>query len=762
MNHPATQRELVPDASGDITVHPRMCPICEANCGLLVAADRRSKKLIGIRGDDKDPLSQGFLCAKGYAWTELHEDPNVIKTPLIKRNGEFVPATWDEALDLVGERLNAIRQKHGANAVGFYIGNPIAHKPGLLFYAPAVLEKLASCNVFSASSVDTNPKFLASALMYGDCSAVAIPDVDRTDFFVIQGGNPVVSNGSLLTAPGMAKRIKAIRARGGKVVVIDPRRTETAEIADQYIAIRPGTDAWFLLAVVHQLFAEGLVRLRGLEGRVRGVETVQALVAEYSPERVTSICGVPPAVIRQLARDFAAADAGAWYGRFGACTQRFGTLVSWLQDVINALSGNIDRPGGVMFPAGFIPSLAFNDKIVGDVVPVNRWQSRVSGYPEFAGLLPTAALPEEILTPGDGQIRAFITMAGNPVLSTPNSQRLSKAFDSLEFMVSLDIYVNETTRHADVILPSPPHAMHSDYPLFYVYLSVRNVPKWGEPIFPLEEGQRHDWQILQGIAARIGGVPAEDLEEAQLQAMIKKCIAEGRHPRAREVDPLAARAALGNEPGPDRLYDLLIRTGRFGDAFGLDPAGLNLQKLKQQPHGIDLGPMVPNLDEVLATPDRKIDLAPAYIVADMERLRTASAEYGRPGTLMMIGRREPRTNNSWTHNLHVLAKGRNRCTALLHPADAARLGLADGDRARVSTAVASIEIAVELTESIMPGVVSIPHGWGHDEEGTRLDIARRNPGANFNKLVDERVIDVPSANAVLSGVAVTVEAVSGG
>ncbi|MFA7268346.1 MAG: molybdopterin-dependent oxidoreductase [Sterolibacterium sp.] len=760
MNHDAIRDAVKPELPGDITLHTRMCPICEANCGLLVYADACNKRLVAIQGDDEDPQSRGFFCGKGYAWTELHDDPNLVRTPLIRRGDEFVPATWDEALDLIGERLNTIRKAHGPDSVGFYVGNPIAHKPELLFYAPVLLGKLASRNVFSPSSVDTNPKFLSNALMFGDCSAMAVPDVDRTDFFVVQGGNPVVSNGSMMTAPGMAQRIKAIRARGGKVVVIDPRRTETAKIADQHIPILPGTDAWFLLAVVHELFAKNLVRLRAAEGRVRGLETVRALVAEYSPERVTSLCGVPPEVIRQLAQQFAAAEAGAWYGRVGTCTQRFGTLATWLQDVINVLTGNIDRPGGVMFPAGFIPPLVFNDKMVGETPPVNRWQSRVSGLPELSSLLPTAAMPEEILTPGEGQIRAFITMGGNPVLSNPNSQRLTKALDSLEFMVSLDIYVNETTRHADVILPSPPHAMHSDFPLFYTTVAVRNVAKWGGPIFELEEGQRYDWQILLDIAARISGVSRDELEESHLQTMLNKYLAEGMHPRAREVDPLKAREALGDRQGPDRLYDLLIRTGRHGDAFGLDPEGLNLEKLKQHPHGIDLGPMRPHLEEVLATPDRKIDLAPAYIVADMERLRAAQPEYGKPGALMLIGRREPLTNNSWTHNLPVLAKGRNRCTAMIHPDDATRLGLKSGAMARVFTAVGSIEIEVEVTDAMMPGVVSIPHGWGHDEEGTRLDIARRNPGANFNRLVDETMIDVPSATAVVCGVPISIEPIT--
>ena len=759
MKHNANRVKEARRNAARITVHPRMCPICEANCGLLVEADPVNKKLLGIRGDEQDPLSRGFLCAKGYAWTELHDDPNLIKTPLIKRAGKFVAASWDEAFDLIGTRLNAIRAQHGADAIGFYIGNPIAHKPGLLYYTPPLLEVLGSRNVYSASTVDTTPKFLSSALMFGACDSVPVADIDRSDFFVIHGANPLVSNGSLMTAPDMPRRIKALRARGGKVVVIDPRRTETADCADQYIAIRPGTDAYFLLAIIHVLFAEDLIRLRHLHGKVRGIETLRALAADYSPERVVAACTVPAELIRQLAREFAAADSAAWYGRFGTCTQSFGTISSWLQDAISVLTGNLDRVGGMMFPVGVIPVLVFNDTMVGDIPPVNRWQTRVSGLPEFCGTLPNGALIEEIMTPGEGQIRAFITMAGNPVISNPNSLALSAAFESLEFMVSLDIYLNETTRHADVILPSPPHAMHSDFTSFYVYLMVRKVAKWGGAIFALEEGQRHDWQILSEIAARLAGLSTEEFEERSLQSLLARLIAEGKHPLARMVDAAQARAALGDVPGPDRIYDLLIRTGPDGDAFGLAPDGLTLAKLKQHPHGLDLGPMVPRLHDALHTPDNNIDVAPAYVVADMGRLRAALPAYERAASMVMIGRRDPRSNNSWTHNLQVLAKGRNRCTALLNPLDAARLSLSAGAVARISTAIGAIEIPVAITDTIMPGVISVPHGWGHDMDGTELDIARRNPGVNFNHIVDQRLMDLPSGNAVLSGIPVHVEAV---
>lgn len=736
------------------SVHCRICPFCEAHCGTLVTVDPVHGAITGVRGDPDDPFSRGYICPKAYAIKELHHDPDVLKTPLIKRNGRFEEASWEEALDYTASRLKEIQANHGADSVGFYIGNPTAHHPGLLLYSPVLLEALGSRQVYCAGSVDHITKVLSSLLMYGDCSVMTVPDIDRTDLFVVHGGNPAVSNGSLMTAPGMPRRIKAVRERGGKVIVIDPRRTETAEMADQYVPIRPGTDAYFLLAVLQHLFESGKVRLGDVDGITKGLETVQVLARDFAPEVVASVCGVPADTIRQIADDFAGARSAVWYGRTGTCTQRFGTLSCWLQDLVNILTGNLDRPGGAMFPRGIVPAILYADKFEGETPPFARWGSRVAGLPELSGVLPTAAIADEILTPGEGQVRAFITMAGNPVLSHPNGPRLQEAFESLDFMVSIDIYLNETTRHADVILPSPPEATHSTFHFFYMPFMVRKVGKWNPPLFPLEEGQLHDWDIFLGLAARLRNQTPSEIEEALVSGWVERFCAEGAHPLCRNIDPAEARTMLSEQPGPDRLFDILVRTGAYGDAFGRDPEGLTVARIAASPHGMDLGPMEPQLPGLLATPDRLIDLAPAYIVADLDRLRADLASAVQDDRLLLIGRRHTRSNNSWMHNLNVLAKGKDRCTLQVHPADAATAGVRDGEMVRVWTDTGSIEIAAEVTDAIMQGVVSIPHGWGHGMAATQLGIASRHAGANANALIDERLFDAPSINSVLNGIPV--------
>tara|TARA_R110000772_G_scaffold31812_11_gene78237 strand:- start:9368 stop:11641 length:2274 start_codon:yes stop_codon:yes gene_type:complete len=738
------------------TVHCRICPFCEAHCGTLVTVDRQNEAIVGVKGDPDDPFSRGYICPKAYALKELHHDPDVIKTPLIKRNGRFEEASWEEALDYTADRLKDIQARHGADSVGFYIGNPTAHHPGLLLYSPLLLEALGSRQVYCAGSVDHITKVLSSMLMYGDCSVMTVPDIDRTEMFVVHGGNPAVSNGSLMTAAGMPKRIKAVRERGGKVIVIDPRRTETANMADQHVPIRPGTDACFLFAIIHHLFASGRVNLGTVAPFTKGLEIVEQLAADFSPDRVAHICGVPADVIRQIASDFADAGSAVWYGRTGTCTQRFGTLSCWLQDLINILTGNLDRPGGAMFPVGIVPAILYAEKFVGDIPPFDRWRSRVGDLPELSGVLPTAAIADEILTPGEGQVRAFITMAGNPVLSHPNGGRLQQAFDSLEFMLSLDIYLNETTRHADVILPSPSEVSHSNFHFFYIPFMVRKIAKWTPALLPLESGQRNDWDVFLGLSARLRGKTEAEVEDDLVTGWLKRFCAEGAHENCSAIDITRAREAISTEVGPDRLFDILVRTGAYGDAFGITPDGLSVEKIAQTPHGIDLGGMEPQLPGLLATPDKMIDLAPARIVADVSRLKEVFDEVSEPNTLLLIGRRHMRSNNSWMHNLNVLVKGKDRCTLLIHPADADRLAVGTGDLAEVSTSIAKLEIVVEVSDDIMEGVVSIPHGWGHNLSSTKVDIASRSPGANVNALIDEGLFDAPSINSILNGVPVHV------
>jgi anaerobic selenocysteine-containing dehydrogenase len=736
--------------------HARTCPLCEATCGLAITT--RGREVVEIRGDREDVLSRGFLCPKAYALKELDADPDRLRAPLVRRGERLEPAGWEEAFEAADRGLAPILREHGRDAVAVYLGNPSAHNLSNLIYGPALLRALGSANVFSASTVDQMPKQVAAGLMFGGALTIPVPDVDRTDYLLILGANPLVSNGSLLTAPDMKGRLRRLRARGGRVVVVDPRRTRTAAEADAHHFIRPGTDAHLLFAIVHTLFAEGRVALGRLAAHVAGLERVEELARPFSPEAAAPVCGIDAATIRGLARALAGARRAAVYARIGTCTQEFGTLASWLVDVINVLTGNLDREGGAMFTRAAAGARnATGGPRRGRGVRLGRRRSRVRGLPEVFGELPVACLAEEIETPGRGQVRALVTIAGNPVLSTPNGARLRAALASLECMVSVDIYLNETTRHAHVVLPPPSPLERAHYDLALYQLAVRNVANYSPPIFARPPGQPDEWEILLRLAGIVAGQgPAADV--AALDDLVASQVVGGEV--GREGSPVAGRepaellAALAPRRGPERILDFLLRSGPYGDAFGARPDGLTLAVLEAHPHGADLGPLAPRIPEALRTPSGKIELAPEPIAADVERLRASLAR--ADGRLVLVGRRHLRSNNSWMHNLGVLVKGKPACTLHVHPADAARLGLGEGDTARVASRTGAVEVPVEVTDAIMPGVVSIPHGWGHDEPGIALRVAAAHAGVNSNLLADETLLDPLSGNAVLNGIPVTV------
>jgi anaerobic selenocysteine-containing dehydrogenase len=725
----------------------RTCPLCEATCGLEIKL--QGEEIVSIRGDRQDVFSHGFICPKGFALKELHSDPDRVRTPLIKgADGTHRPATWDEAFGLIAARLGPILEQD-RNSVAVYLGNPGAHNLSAILYNRVLLRALGTHNVYSASTVDQYPKQMASALMFGTGFSVPIPDVDRTEHLLMLGANPLQSNGSLMTAPDIRGRLRALRARGGKLVVIDPRRTRTAEEADEHHFIRPGTDALLLFALVHVLFEDGLAapdpRLVPL---TQGLDEIPALAEPFSPEAVSATCGIEAEEIRRMARELAAAPRAAVYGRIGTCTQAFGTLASWLVEVLNLLTGNLDREGGAMFPRGAAGhGNAAGEPGRGRGVRFGRWQSRVRGLNEIFGELPVVCLAEEIDTPGEGQVRALITVAGNPAVSTPNSGRLEQALAELDFMVSLDIYVNETTRHADVILPSPSPLRRGHYDLALYMFAVRNVAHYSPPLLEPDPELPDEWVTLlrlAGVAAGAGpGVDVAALDEQVARAAVQRELATPHSPLAgRSIDEVMAQ--LEPRVGPERLLDLMLRAG---------PYDLTLDDLEQEPHGLDLGALEPRLPDALRTASGRIELAPEPIVADVPRLR-AALDTPVNGGVVLVGRRQQRSNNSWMHNLEVLVKGKPRCTLHVHPQDAERLALVDGGPAELRSRTGAAVAQVEVTDAIMPGVVSLPHGWGHDVEGTVQQVASAHPGTNSNILADELLIDEVSGNAVLNGIPV--------
>ncbi len=757
---------VIDDVSGNhVRVGYRGCPLCEAGCGLEVTLQGDTVRR--IRGDRDDVFSHGFICPKGSTLKQLHEDPDRIRHPMVKRDGEWHEVSWDEAFAEIERRLLPIIERDGRDAVALYIGNPNAHNLGFLVFGRAVIKALGSSNLYSASTVDQRPKEIASGLMFGNVLTLPVPDLDRTDYLLMLGANPYASNGSLATAPDWPGRLEALRARGGRLVVVDPRRSRTAEAADEHIPIRPGTDALFLMAIVHVLVADGLVTLGSVAEIVNGVDEVARLAAPFSPEAVAPVCGVDAATTQRIAHELAGARTACVYGRIGTTTQEFGTLVSWLVDVVNALTGNLDRPGGAMFTrAAAGASNTRGTPRYGRGIRLGRRRTRVRNLPESFGEFPAVCLAEEIDTPGTGQVRAVVTIAGNPVLSTPNGGRLDAAMEDLEFMVSVDIYLNETTRHADVVLPVPSALQKGHYDLALLQLAIRNVANYSPPLLPLAADELDEWEVLAKLALVLQGLGAAAspaiVDEAMIGGLVESAVGDETSPiHGRE--PSEILAALAPRTGPERVLDLMLRTGPYGDGFGAperaNGPGLSLDVLLAHPHGIDFGPLEPRLPEALRTPSGMIELAPEPLVADVARLEAALARRPDDGTFVLIGRRQLRSNNSWMHNIGVLVKGKPRCTLQIHPSDAARLGLAETGTARVRSRTATVDVPVEVTDGIMPGVVSIPHGWGHDRPGIAMAVAEAHAGVNSNLLADEELFDPLSGNAVLNGIPVAVEAI---
>lgn len=700
--------------------HYRACHLCEAICGLVIETE--GEKILSIKGDKDDPLSRGHICPKAVALRDLHEDPDRLRQPLKRTKNaagenEWQEISWDEALDTTAAKLVEINDRDGVNAIGIYMGNPTVHNYGMLTHQSNLFGHFRTNNRFSATSVDQLPHHLASLWLFGHKSLFPIPDIDRTDYFLMLGANPLASNGSIWTVPDVRKRIKDLTARGGKLVLIDPRRTETAEFATEHHFIKPGTDVLLLLAILNTIFQENLANPAQLEEYTRGLDEVAQAIAEFTPEFAATHTGITADTIKTIARDMANAKAGICYGRLGVSVQAYGALNQWLIQIINIATGNLDKPGGSMFTLPAVDQVA-------NISPggFGRHFSRVRGLPEFDREIPSAALAEEITTPGEGQIRALFTAAGNPVLSTPNGRQLDTALESLEFMASLDPYLNETTRHADIILPPTSALEHDHYDVAFHINAMRNTARHSEAVFEKPAGALHDWEIFTELGNRVAKL-------------------------------------MGKEPSPvippDQIMDMGIQAGPYSESRGSEHK-LTMAKLRENPSGIDLGELQPQLPERLRSKDKLIQCNTPEPLADLARVRAEFANQGAPDALQLIGRRNVRSNNSWMHNFHHLVKGKERCTLMMHPDDMQQRDLTDGALVTVTSRTGDLQVAAQASEDMMPGVVSLPHGYGHNREGIRMGIASAHAGVSCNDITDELALDALSGNAVLNGVPVTV------
>ncbi|CAH0351700.1 molybdopterin-dependent oxidoreductase [Aquabacterium sp. CECT 9606] len=723
-----------PSASSDgpIETHQGVCNLCEAICGLTFQV--QGERIVSIKGNDADPFSRGHICPKAVALKDVHEDPDRLRRP-VRRVGQgadaqWVEISWDQAFDLVACKLVEVRQQHGNNAVGIYQGNPTVHNWGNITHGPLFMGQLKTRNRFSATSVDQLPHHLTSYWLYGHQFLLPIPDIDRTQYMIMLGGNPLASNGSIMTVPDVRKRLKALQARGGKLVVIDPRRTETAAIADEHLAIKPSGDAAFLLAMVHVLLNESLAKPRHLQGLIKGLDELKQAVAAFTPEATAATSGIDADTTRRLTRELAQAESGVCYGRMGVSTQVNGVVCQWAIQVINILTGNLDKEGGTL-----VTHPAIDLVKTGLIGPghVGAWRSRVRKAPEFGGELPVSVLAEEILTPGPGQIRAMVTSCGNPVLSTPNGQQLDQALSQLDFMVSVDFYINETTRHADVILPPTCFVEHDHYDLIFMHFAVRNVARYSPAILPKPDGALHDWEIYAGLAKRYAQ-HAWALERGGTMQRLKGMLTRSAMSRLR----------------PDQLLTLGLRKGAYP---------LRMKQLRAAPQGIDLGPLRPGLSQSLAKKGRHIALLPKAIADELPQLANRMCnDRADPSALTLIGRRDVRSNNSWMHNSERLVSGKARCVLWMHTDDAAQRGLSEGQTVQITSRVGQVDAPVFITPDIRPGVVSLPHGWGHGRQGVKLGVASQHAGVSLNDLTDDQLTDQISGNAALNSLRVHVKA----
>lgn len=701
-----------------IQTHHRVCHLCEAMCGLVIQTE--GDTVVDIRGDRDDPLSRGHVCPKAVALKDIHEDPDRLRKPVKRIRTaagayQHVEIDWPEALDLAAGALAATIEHHGVDAVGAYFGNPSVHNYGMLTHQRNLFRHIRTRNRFSATSVDQLPHHLVSLWCFGHMLLHPIPDVDRTHYFLMLGANPLASNGSIWTVPDVRRRLKDLKARGGKLVVVDPRRTETAELATEHVFIRPGTDAAFLLAMIHVLFRDDLVSPGPLAAFTDGLEEIGVAVVELTPEWAAPLTGIPAASIERIAHDLANAEAGICYGRMGVSTQAFGALCQWAIQVINVATGHLDKPGGSLFTR---PAM---DQVV-NTGPggFGRFASRARGLPEFNYELPAATMADEIRTPGEGQIRLMFTGAGNPVLSTPNGRALDEALEELDFMISVDPALNETTRHADVILPPSSPLEHDHYDIAFHNLAIRNTARYNPAVFDKPEEAMHDWEIFSALGER-------------LAALLN-------------LEPMPSHP-------PDRLVDAALRGGPYGDDTEWQ---LSIDKLKAHPSGIDLGPLEPSCPERLQTPGQRIQLAIPEVLEDIQRFTRETSTLDEHYRL--IGRRHVRDNNSWMHNHHRLMKGKPRCQLLMNPDDVEKEGWKPGMWVTIKSRVGSIEAELAASDEMMPGVVSLPHGYGHGQAGTRGQIASRHAGISCNDITDEQYIDQLSGNAAVNGVSVRLSA----
>ena len=698
----------------------RTCHLCEAMCGLEIEVE--NNQVLSIKGHKEDIYSKGHICPKGVALKELHEDPNRLKKPVQRTENGWREISWTAAFDIVEKELKKIRKKDGNDAIATYTGNPTVHNTGTALTLYDTVNAINTKNRYASHSLDSVPVFLVNQMMFGHAMLAPVPDIENLDYFLIIGANPLASNGSFMSTPDIKGKIKRIKEKGGKVVVIDPRKTETAKKASEHYFIKPEMDVLLLLGIINEIFKRDIRRDDPCISYSKGLEDLKQLAQDYPIEIISPLTAISENNILQIVEDLIQSKSPVVYGRLGVNTQRFGTLCQWLITSINVLLGQLDKKGGLLFtlPAiDYVTLMAHESKMF-------RYKSRLKEYGEIVGEYPTATMAEEMLTPGKGQIKALLSIAGNPARSAPNSTQVEEALQGLDFMVAVDMYINETTQYANIILPPAVglETMHYSFVLHMV--ATQNTTKFSPPPLSIDAEQRYDWQIMTELQRRLfDGNPIKSIQNY-----------------------------ITSKISPKRKLDLALKTGPYGIWGGrrFKKDGLSLAKLEKIKEGVLLEELKPQLPKRLFTSDKKVNLAPDLFVKELENVKTLLSQNKHtdyPFTL--IGRRHLRSNNSWMHNLPILQGGSRKCTAMIHPTDAAKLSLSNDQEVEVYSKLGSISIAVEITEDVIPGTISIPHGWGHAGKNIQLDVAQKDQGVNVNKLMDHERLDPLSYNMAFNG-----------
>jgi len=713
-----------------------ICPICGSACGLVVEIE--DGRITKVTGDREDPHSRGFVCPKGRSLKHQHTDPDRVVEPIRRDGDSWSPVGWDEAIGDIADRIVKVQKKYGRDSLAMYVGDGATHSYKALMATAAFVGATGTKNLYTANSMDTLPRMLASKLFYGNSGVLPIPDVERTGYLLVIGSNPVVSNGSVMTAPGFARYIRDIQKRGGKVVVVDPRRNETAEKSGEHYFIRPETDVFFLLALMNVIFEEKLDRPGALKSRIRGYAALKRRARDFTPERASRLTGIPAGNIRRIAREFSGADTAVCYGRMGTCAQVFGTTASMLVDVLNVITGNFDRPGGAMFTTPAI-DMSSVMKAIGMTGAHGKNHTRVSGLPDFNGEMPCAALAEEI--EASNGIRALVVVGGNPAVSIPNTARLVSAFGKLEIMVSLDPHVNATSCHADYILAPAIGLEHEIYPVMAYATAVHNVAKWAPRVIDPPPGVKYDSEILGELICRVAG---------------------GHTPFPRIVS--GGLSSIGSAIEGRELLKLLIALGPHGRLSRIarrEGEALTLEDLEKKPHGIWLGQLEPGIDRQLGRRG-KINLMPKVLRGEFDRINEFGETIERQGdaagedTMILISRRQLRFFNTSLHNINNLATGPEQCVIEINPADAKGRKIKTGDTVKVETDNGTAEIEAEVSDRVMPGVVSIPFGWNGPQPAAQQEVLNRHPGTNVNTITDQSRIDPVSAMTAFNGTRVRV------